>query len=91
MSDFVPPNYTKRQLNLQMVNGYVSIHDLICHCKKPLQHIIKQIEDQEPTIKKWHATTTEETGDQDGEKDTEPFGEGELEALFAEDDAGDDR
>lgn len=74
-----------------MVNGYVHIHDLMCHCKKPLQHIINQIEEQEPTTKKCPATTTAAAGDQDGEKDTEPFGEGELEALFAEEDAGDDR
>lgn len=84
MSDFVPPNYSKRQLNLQMVNCYVGIHDLHCHCKSPLTHIIQQIKDQEPTLK-CQDTTTAGAGNQDGEKDIDGFGPGELERLFAED------
>lgn len=84
MSDFIPPNYSKKQLNLQMVNGYVSIHDLMCHCQQPLQHIIKQIEDQEPTLKKWPVTTTAAAGTTDGEDVIDQFGPGELEELFAE-------
>lgn len=83
MSDFVDPKYTKRQLNLQMVNGYVAIHDLRCHCQKPLQHIIQQIYEQEPTLK-CQDTTTAAVGNQDGEKDIDGFGPGELERLFAE-------
>lgn len=90
MSDYVTPNYTKRQLNLQMVNLYVSIHDLHCHCKSPLKHIIKQIEEQEPTIKKCPDTTIAATGNQDGEDAIDQFGPGELDRLFAEDDAAAD-
>jgi len=85
MSDYVPPRYTKKQLTLQTVNAYVHIHDLNCNCQEPLKHVIKQILDQEPTIKPWLATITEENGDQDGEKDIDGFGPGELERLFAED------
>ncbi len=85
MSDFEPPKYTKRQLNLQMVNSYVGIHDLHCHCKSPLKHIIKQIEEQEPTLK-CQDTTTAVTGNQDGEGGIDDFGPGELERLFAEGD-----
>lgn len=85
MSDYIPPNYSKKQLNLQNVNAYVHIHDLTCHCKQPLKHIIEQITTQEPTLKKWLATTTAEDGSQDGEKDIDHFGPGELERLFAED------
>jgi len=85
MSDFIPPNYSKRQLNLQMVNGYVSIHDLMCHCKQPLHHIIKQIEEQEPSIKKCQGSSTAAAGIQDGEDVIDQFGPGELEELFAED------
>lgn len=88
MSDFVPPNYTKKQLNLQMVNGYVHIHDLHCHCKTPLNHIIQQIYQQEPTIKKCQGTSTEEDGNLDTGADVDHFGPGELERLFAEDDDG---
>lgn len=91
MSDFIPPNYSKKQLNLQMVNGYVHIHDLMCHCQKPLKHIIEQIYNQEPTLQKWPDTTTAGAGAPDGDADTEPFGEGELEALFAEENDGKDR
>lgn len=85
MSDYVDPKYTPRQLNLQMVNCYVGIHDLHCHCKQPIKHIIQQIEQQEPSIKQWRDTTTEKDGDHAGEKDIDHFGPGELERLFAED------
>lgn len=85
MSDFVSPNYTKKQLNLQIVNCYVSIHDTHCHCKSPLKHIIQQIEEQEPSLK-CHVSTTDAAGNQDGEKDIDAFGPGELELLFAEGD-----
>lgn len=87
MSDFVDPRFTKRQLNLHMVNGYVHIHDLRCHCKQPLQHIIKQIQEQEPTLQKWQDTTTADAGKTVTEEDIDHFGPGELERLFAEDDA----
>lgn len=86
MSDYVSPNYTKKQLTLQNVNAYCHIHDISCHCKQPLQHIIKQIITQEPTIKPWLATITEEDGAGPTDADTEPFGPGELDLLFAKDD-----
>lgn len=85
MSDYVNPKYTPKQMTLQMVNSYVHIHDLTCHCKQPLKHIIKQIEEQEPTIKKWRDSTTTAAGNQDGDADIDHFGPGELEKLFAED------
>lgn len=84
MSDYIPPNFTKRQKDLQHVNCYVHIHDLNCHCKQPLQHIIEQIIHQEPTIKKWLATTLEEDGTRTGDNVIDDFGPGELERLFAE-------
>lgn len=84
MSDYIPPKYSTKQLNLQVVNCYVGIHDLTCHCKHPLRHIIKQIEDQEPSLK-CRVTTTEKDGDHAGEGDIDQFGPGELERLFAED------
>lgn len=85
MSDFVDPKYTPKQLQLQMVNAYVHIHDLHCHCKSPLRHIIQQIENQEPSIKKWRDTTTADDGDQHGGDVIDQFGPGELERIFAED------
>lgn len=86
MSDYVDPKYSPRQLNLQIVNCYVGIHDTHCHCKEPLKHIIKQIEQQEPSIKQWRDTSTAATGNQDGEDALDAFGPGELEKLFAQDD-----
>ena len=85
MSDYVDPKYTPKQMTLQMVNAYVHIHDLRCHCKQPLRHIIQQIEEQEPTIKKWRDSTTTAAGSHDGDADIDHFGPGELEKLFAED------
>lgn len=69
-----------------MVNAYVHIHDLQCHCKSPLNHIIEQIHQQEPTTKKWPDTTTAAAGTTATVEDTDPFGPGELERLFAEGD-----
>lgn len=68
-----------------MVNAYVHIHDLHCHCKSPLKHIIKQIENQEPSIKKCLDTTTAAAGHLDGDDVIDHFGPGELERIFAED------
>lgn len=91
MSDYISPNYTKKQLNLQNVNTYCAIHDLNCHCKEPLKHIIKQIVDQEPTIKPWLATITADGGKDLTDDVIDHFGPGELEAIFAEGDATDER
>lgn len=85
MSDYVPPKFSPRQLNLQMVNCYTAIHDLKCHCEKPLKHIIQQILEQEPTLKPWLDSTTGDGGNQPTEKDTEDTGIEDLERLFAED------
>lgn len=85
MSEYVPPNYSKRQLNLQMVNCYTAIHDLNCNCEKPLVHIIKQIEEQEPTVKKWRDSTTTDAGSHTGGDVVDDFGPDELEKLFEQD------
>lgn len=63
----------------------MGIHDLHCTCKHPLQHIIKQIEEQEPSIKKWRDTTTDVAGTHVGGDVIDEFGPGELESLFAQD------
>lgn len=80
-----PTKLTPRQQNLQTVNTYVNVHDLTCNCNEPLKHIIQQITEQEPSIKKetWF-TTTDNGENPGGVGDVDDFGEGELEALFAE-------
>lgn len=88
MSLSKPTKYSKKGLQLQIVNTYVNIHDLNCGCDEPLKHIIKQIEEQEPTLKRCHTTT--ETGENHGQEDfVDELGEGDLEALFAEPDGED--
>lgn len=89
MSDYVPAKLTKKQLNLQNVNTYVNVHDISCRCGEPLKHIINQILQQEPTLKPWLATTVDH-GDPATEKDIDGFEPGELERLFAGEDAADD-
>lgn len=80
-----------RQKNLQIVNTYVAIHDLNCHCERPLHHIIQQIHDQEPTLQKELClTTAKDGGDPTGKETIDDFGPGELEALFAEGDTKED-
>lgn len=86
MSYSKPVKYSQKGLNLQIVNTYVAVHDLNCGCNEPLTHIIKQIQEQEPSVKKWPTTT--DTGDAHGQEDgVDGLGEGELEALFADGDA----
>lgn len=82
MSLSKPVKYSKNGLNLQIVNTYVNIHDLNCGCDTPLEHIIRQIQQQEPSLK---CLTTGETGENPGQEDgVDGLGEGELEALFAD-------
>lgn len=79
------PNY-KRD-NLDMINGYVHIHDLKCNCHTPLQHIINQLIEKEPELTKCLTTTTTEDGTA-GVLDT--IDAGDLDRLFADDFTEDD-
>lgn len=84
------PKLSPRQKNLQIVNAYVTIHDLNCHCEKPLHHILQQIYDQEPTLNKEKCLSTADAGTNPTGKETiDDFGPGELEQLFAEEGAAD--
>ncbi len=85
--------YTKKQLQLQSTNLHVAAHDLTCSCEKPLQHIILQILEQEPSLKedkqftenlqKCLTTTEKPTGHEDDVLGD--IGDGDLEKLFEED------
>ncbi|AXQ65863.1 MAG: hypothetical protein [Betatorquevirus homini20] len=85
-------SYSKlsRRDNLQLVNTYVAIHDLKCTCNKPLECILDQINNQEPTLQikyKKSCLTSTATGEHhggDAAKDV-PIGDAELEKIFAED------
>ncbi len=91
-SYYQPCRYSKRQINLQLTNTYCQVHSLNCNCNKPLQHIILQILEQEPSLKEDKEFTTKlqqclSTGDTGvtHEDDFGGIGDGDLERLFAED------
>lgn len=37
---FKTPSRSTKQLELQLVNAFVSSHDLTCHCKNPAYHCL---------------------------------------------------
>lgn len=86
-----PIKYSTKQQNVNHINLLVGLHDLKCGCEQPLQHIIFDILQQEPSLKqdkkftselqKWLTTT--EPGDNQ-EEDTDVIGNGDLEKLFEE-------
>lgn len=92
--NFQPPNFTKKQLELQLTNGMVHLHDLTCRCDTPLQHIIDIIATREPTlqlqgetkkkVEKWLTTTDRGTTETTTAAD-DILNAGDLDALFAAD------
>lgn len=85
---------TRQQLN-QMINVCCGAHDLICPCDEPTKHIITHIfshgepyqvtKKQKIEIEKCLITTEEEDGQEEEETGITT---GDLEMLFAQDDAG---
>lgn len=92
--NFEATNYTKKELQLQLTNGIVHLHDLTCRCDTPLQHIIDIIATREPTlqfqpetkkkIEKWLTTTDHGTTETTTAAD-DILEDGDLDALFAAD------
>lgn len=78
-----PKNELTRKRKLEWTNIICSLHDLVCPCSHPLQHTVDHLYDIEPTLKPPSCPTTIKDGD--GEDVIDGLGEGELEALFAED------
>lgn len=86
-----PIKYSTKQQNVNHINLLVSLHDLKCGCDKPLQHLVFDILNQEPSLKEdtkftselqqW-LTTTKPGNIQ--EEDTDVIGSGDLEKLFEE-------
>lgn len=94
--NFEYPDYSPKEIQLQWINNIVHTHDLLCKCTKPLEHTIYGILKQEPNLRfdketkklfERCLTTTENGGHEEDALDG--LGEGDLEALFAED-TGDD-
>lgn len=88
---FQTPGYNKNELRLQLVNGFVHMHDLICKCSRPLEHCLISIIEQEEhlrfnkqekeKIQKCLGTTEDPTA---GAAD-DFIDAGDLDTLFAED------
>lgn len=86
---------SQKHQNLQFVNTLVGNHDLYCFCNEPLQHIICSIIEQEPNLKfnkedsqkiqKCLTTGQDPAGDA-----VDALGEGDLDALFAQDTFGEE-
>lgn len=79
-----PTKYSKKALDIQILNTYTSVHDLNCGCDNPLFHIVQQIFEKEPEIKQKCLTTGENGDTREEDFDIDGLGPGELEALFAE-------
>lgn len=79
-----PKNEFTRKRQLEWTNAICTLHDLLCTCPHPLQHTVDHLYNFEPDLKPpTPCLTTIKDGD---EKDViDGLGEGELEALFAED------
>lgn len=98
MSKFLPTKPNTRYQKIQWMNTLVHVHDLQCECDKPLEHTAYTIFTEEknlrfsPEEKKAFETCLTTPGEPTKEED-DPFGDGELEALFAEDptDTGKDK
>ena len=96
---YVKPKSSQKAQRLARTNAYTSIHDLHCDCNQPLQHIITDIIQQEPSLKNDEkfiknlqqclgitpvGDTAEEEKDILGDVDLERF----FDADFGEEDTG---
>ncbi len=83
---FKPIKTSLKNRKLDWINTIVHIHDLQCRLvKNLLQHTVKEIFAQEPSIKKCLTTGEDPITEEDA-----GFGPGDLEKLFAEDTTGED-
>lgn len=89
--NFEVPKWTPKQQKTNWLNLLTHVHDLQCHCDKPLEHTAWNIFEQEKHLR---FTTTQKqeikkcltTGEEDAGVDAlDGLGEGELTALFEED------
>lgn len=80
MSKFLKPGfYDGKALEQQYMNAVYSIHDLMCGCLDPINHLI-EIRKRDKWLPTKDAATTTENGDQ--EDDDFPLTGGDLAQLF---------
>lgn len=83
MSKYFTPTFsTKRQLETKWINLNIHLHDLICDCQTPLEHL-KDILNRDQCRHTKDAATGTETGGMP-EDDGPTIDEGDLENLFSE-------
>lgn len=84
MSRYVPVKNSIKNRNLDWINCIVQVHNLQCSCETPLEHTVEEILHQEPNLD-YKKPTKCPTGTVDQlTTEEDVFGEGSLEALFAE-------
>lgn len=99
----LPVKYSTRQLQTQLTNAQIHIHDLACGCGDPLKHLLQLLTTEkiettlkQDTIKQIKCLLDGDHGDTDGDHKTgdtavDELFEGELDQLFGqpfEDDDG---
>lgn len=84
MSTFLKPSlYSGHSLENQYVNAVYTVHDVLCGCLKPIEHLNDIIKRQECRPIKDAATATTTTGEETtGTPDV--LENGDLDLLFAE-------
>lgn len=99
---YQPTAYTSRQLELNWININIHLHDQICSCNKPIDHLINTIastggittltkETKNKIQKCLGETSTETTEETTGHLDAvDILDEGDLDALFEGDLTEDD-
>lgn len=87
---FKAPTRNNKKLQLQLVNGFIHMHDLTCDCDNPGYHVLQitcnQIgKDLKPTEKQQLIKCLGETTTGDAAAGEEDLDLGNLDALFADD------
>lgn len=91
MSNFLKPSlYSGNSLENQYVNAVYTVHDVLCGCLKPIDHLNDIIKRQECRHFKEGDTATTTTGEETtGTHDV--LENGDLDLLFAEPESAENR
>lgn len=89
---FKTPNFSTKEKELQLINGFVQQHDLLCICPKPAVHclhiltkkLLPELTDQDKNQLIQCLGTTATATEEDHGKDAD-IGLEDLERLFEED------
>lgn len=94
--NFQQPKWTPKEQKTNWLNLLTHVHDLQCHCDKPLEHTAWNIFEQEKHLrfdknqKEYLQKCLTTDSEEDGADALDGIGEDALTALFAEDMPDDD-